>query len=383
MKILQITPSYLPRVGGIAYGVDKLSKSLVQAGHEVTIFTSRLPNTSDYEEIDGLNIYRFYCLFQPMNNPFMPLLVKELLSESSKFDIIHAHSHFTMTTNIAAICKKIKNYPLMLTSHGASLNYSGAKGIIERIYQKTFGKWTINEANKIIAPTLTQHDILLGLGAKKDSIVIIPNGIDINLLNLSANTSIFRESLSLHNRQVVLFVGTIIPRKGLECLVKAMYCLKQKPLLLIVGPESRHEKYYMKNLKNIIRARGLSDDIKLIGPLDKAMLELAYLSADVFVLPSSAEGLPAVLLEAMSYKKCVIASNIPGISDVINDGENGVLFDVDNYKDLSNKLEYLLNNEKEREKLGINARREIENSYTWDIVLSKTISLYQEVLRSI
>jgi len=123
----------------------------------------------------------------------------------------------------------------------------------------------------------------------------------------------------------------------------------------------------------------LDRDILFTGNFPREDLAAAYKAADLFVLPSLAEGLPLVLLEAMSYGKCVIATKVPGNLDVVKDGWNGILVEPKNPQELASKIDLLLADEKMRQRLGTQARQDIEQNYSSNIVITKLLNLYSDV----
>lgn len=380
MRILQITPYYPPHIGGIEYHVEALSRRLVEAGHEVTVYTSNVPKTKKHEVVDGVEVYRFNCPFAPLNNPIMPWLFLKLI-RNSNFDVIHSHGHFHMSSNQVAFCNIFIRRPFILTSHGAILGYQGWKRALEIVFDKTIGKLTLRAADRVIALTPTQAKMLKDLGADPRRMVVIPLWMDMNQVNPLADAEKFRDIYKLGDRRIVLFIGRLLPIKGLQYLIEAAKYAETRPAIVIIGDEGPGYPGTKRALEEQVRTLGLDKDIIFTGSFPKEDLAAAYKAADLFVLPSLAEGLPLVLLEAMAFKKCVIATKVPGNIDVIKDGWNGVLVEPKNPRELAEKIDLLLTDSALRERLGAQARRDIELNYSSSKILSEIVGLYQDVRR--
>ena len=381
MRILQVSPYYPPHIGGIEYHVEALSRKLVEAGHEVTVYTSDVPKTRKHEVVDGVEVYRFSCPFAPLNNPIMPGLFLKLI-RSTKFDIVHTHGHFHMSSNLVAFSNVFTRRPFVLTSHGAILGYKGWKRAVEALFDRTIGEWTLRSANKVIALTPTLANMLEDLGADRSNIVVVPFWMDLNQVKPRADVEKFRSTYKLGDRKIVLFVGRLLPIKGLEYLIEAAKHAETRPAIVIIGDEAPGYSGTKRSLEEKVRALGLESDVFFLGKFSREDLGVAYTAADLFVLPSLGEGMPLVLLEAMAYGKCVIATDIPGNNDLIKDGWNGVLVEPRNSLELAQKIDYLLTNREIAEKLGAQARRDIEQNYNPDVVLSKVLDLYRQVGKS-
>jgi glycosyltransferase involved in cell wall biosynthesis len=378
MRILQVSPYYPPHVGGIEYHVEALSQELVKAGHEVVVYTSNVPKSRKYEVVAGVEIYRFNCPFAPLNNPIMPGLFFKLVSRSS-FDVIHTHGHFHMSSNLVAFSNVFTRRPFVLTSHGAILNYQGWRGVIETLYHASIGKFTLKSARKVVALTTTQAEILEKLGARNRDIIVVPNWVDLCQISSNADMEEFRRTYKLGNGQVVLFVGGLQPRKGVEYLIEAAKHAKTRPTVVIIGDEGPGYRGSRANLEKHVLDLGLKEQIMFLGSFAREELAAAYEAADLFVLPSLAEGLPLVLLEAMAHGKCVVATNVPGNRDVVKDGWNGVLVEPQNSLELAQKIDLLLADEKMRRRLGTHARQDIEQNYSSGVIIGKLLSVYLDV----
>lgn len=374
MKILQISALFTPHIGGIETHVYTLSRYLVKKGHDVTVFTSKLPKTQNYEIIDGIKVHRFRNMWSPLNNQVVPGIFFRLLKKAGEFDLIHVHGHLQFTSNVAALHKKIGGRPLVLTSHG-TVEYEDWRGIINRVYNASVGKLTVKSADKIIALTSRQAKIIEEMGARKEDITIIPNGVDLERIKLSAGENTFKSKYGLSEKKIILYVGGLIPRKGLNYLIESMNDVNGDVALVIVGGELSSHKGVKDNLENLVKSEKLQN-VVFTGNLTGQGLEDAYSSADVFVLPSLAEGLAIALLEAMAYGIPVIATDIPGNSGIIKDNQNGVLVEPKNTSKLAEKINYILGNQGERERLGKNARTCIEEEYSWGAIIDKISGVY-------
>lgn len=377
MRVLQVSSLFLPHIGGIENHVNMLSNKLVQDGHKVTIFTSNIPFSNPQESLNGIKVFRYKCLGSPLNNQITPGLYANLLN-AKDFDVLHVHSHLHLSSNFAVLSKKFNKLPIVLTSHG-TVNYEGCCAVVENIYNSTILKWMLKSVEKIIALTNTQAQILETLGADRKRISIIPNGIDLNNIHILDQPHFFGNLKNFKNSKIILYVGSLIPRKGISYLIEAMKYVDADAVLLIAGRSIKGNIGYDKTLKSQAKSLGLKN-IVFLGKVTNEELEHLYNMADIFVLPSLSEGLPYTLIEAMSYKKCVIATNIAGNCDVIRNMETGILIDSKDPWELSDKINFLIGHEKLRFTLGISARTEVESRYDLNKIYQDTKKLYLECL---
>src|SRR3989338_2443407 len=203
---------------------------------------------------------------------------------------------------------------------------------------------------------------LLKLGAKKEKIIYIPNGISPEFFSLKKQAK---------EESKILFLGRVSPIKNLEVLIKAMDFVKNKKILLeIVGPP---EKNYFKKLNALIKKFGLDKRIKFFPPIYNLKEKIAKIdSCQIFVLPSKSEGMPQSLVEAMAREKIVIGSNSLAIRDLIKDKENGFLFEFDNPKDLAKKINEALS--QKNLEIKKQARKSVEH-FSWNKVIKKIVEI--------
>ena len=378
MRVLQVSPYYPPHIGGIEFHVEALSRKLVEAGHEVVVYTSDVPRSRRHEVMHGVEVHRFKCVLSPLNNPLMPGLLPKLL-QRERFDVVHAHGHFHISSSLTVFSDLFVNRPLVLTSHGAILGYRGWRRGVEVIFNGTLGKLTLRSVDKIIALSATQADIMEELGAERRKMAIIPLWMDLSRIVLEADVAKFRHIYRLDDRKVVLFVGRLLPIKGLIYLIEAAKYTETKPAVVIIGGEAPGYSGTKRSLEQKVQQLGLERDVFFLGTFAKGDLGAAYRAADLFVLPSLGEGLPLVLLEAMAYSKCVLATNVPGNRDVVKDGWNGLLVEPRDPVEMARKIDYLLGDDAVRQRLGAQARRDVEQNYDPDVVLGRILDVYREV----
>jgi glycosyltransferase involved in cell wall biosynthesis len=378
LRILQVSAYYPPHVGGLESHVEALSRKLVEAGHEVVVYTSNVPKGRRYEVVDGVEVHRFKCLFAPLGNPVIPGLLVKLL-ERDRFDVVHTHVHYHISSTFAVLANVFARRPLVLTSHGTILGYQGWKRAFEAIFDRTVGKWTLGSADRIIALSSTQSDKLEELGAERESVTVIAFWMELDQVSRQADAADFRSRYDLGDRKIVLFVGRLLPAKGLDYLIEAAKHTQTKPAIVIIGGEAPGYGGTKRSLEQKIQQLGLERDVLMLGAFPKEKLGAAYVAGDLFVLPSLGEGLPVALLEAMSYGKCVLATNVSGNRDVVEDGRNGLLVEPQNPVELARKIDHLLSDDGLRERLGKEARRDIERKYGADAIVARILDLYREV----
>jgi glycosyltransferase involved in cell wall biosynthesis len=183
---------------------------------------------------------------------------------------------------------------------------------------------------------------------------------------------------------MVLFVGSIVPRKGVNTLLEAFHLIQEQvpaSILYLIGPTDSTEggkstqTEFVAKLQVFVKENGLTDNVRFVGRVSD--VESVMHAADVFVLPSLAEGMPNVLLEAMASALPCIASDIPGVREVITNNADGCLFAPGDVKQLADKLLHLLCNPEVSIRLGHAGRKKIEEHYS----IRKTAQNYQSIFQ--
>jgi glycosyltransferase involved in cell wall biosynthesis len=199
----------------------------------------------------------------------------------------------------------------------------------------------------------------------------IENGIDGKLLALTRQ----RPDFSAARPMKLLTVGSLIPRKGINCIIEAIGRLADPQQVFLTVAGSGPER---AGLEQMIKALGLSNNIEIIGAVEPQAVADLLARADVFVLASHSEGRPNVVLEAMAAALPVIATDIDGVRDVVEHGNTGLLYGVDDDSQLADNISRLRDDEDLRRQLGENARRWIiQRGLSWHNTSRQYASLYR------
>ncbi|MEM2373361.1 MAG: GT4 family glycosyltransferase PelF [Thermoproteota archaeon] len=376
MKILVLTDYFPPHVGG---GVEKvvfeISRRLVKMGVDITVLTLNTMMAKGFEILEGIKVYRFRPIIltettkaQLAISPLLPLKILEVY-KTEKPDIIHANNRFFFTTICSVILKKIVGKPLVTTLHLGPMSLDmRILNFFINVYEKTVSKWIITNSDKIIAVSNAVMKHALSLGAPYKKIKVVPNGVDLKEFSPGE----FRKA----ERKKIIFIGRLFPNKGIQYLVEAA------PIILARHPDVEFiiiGKGPMETeLKKLIGRLNVEHAFRFLGivpSIPEIMRE-----CDIFVRPSLTEGMPLTILEAMACGLPIIASKIPGTSEVVKDGETGILIKPGDVKQLSDAVIKLIEDENYAKRIRARAYEFIRNHYSWDRIAEEYLKIYNEVL---
>lgn len=368
MKILRVVSDLYPAVvGGIGIHAHQMSTSQAQRGHEVTVLTLNQKRLTENELINGYRVVRFPSYLTICGNSFAPGLILEILKRKRAVEIIHAHSHLFFSTNVCALARIFHSAPLIITNHG--LISASAPAWLNTLYKHTFSRATFHIADHIICYTDIEKENIEKLGIDPKKISVIHNGVDTVLFAP-------RTSEKTTNKKQILWVGRFVTGKGVEYLIEAFSrVLKKIPgthlVLVGEGPEKMA-------IEDKIRRLHLQSSVTFIDYLDNAELPGIYKNSHIFVLPSLMEGVPRTILEAMACGIPVVTTNLPHLVGII-DGAGLVVPPKDPIL-LSNAILTILEDTSLAEKMGQRGRNRIEQEYSWEDTVGKTLALYGSVI---
>lgn len=371
LKISMLGHKHIPsREGGVEIVVEELSAGMVKRGHSVTCY-NRLGHHISGKEFDGKKLAEYKGVklksVFTINKKGLAAMTSSffgaLCCAFSKYDVVHFH---TEGPCVMLWLPKLFRKRCVVTIHGIDWQRAKWGGFASK-YIKFGEKVAAKYADEIIVLSKSMQQYFMDTYRRKT--VFIPNGVSKPVLR---SPHIIKEKFKLNKGEYILFLGRLVPEKGITYLIEAFKNIDTDKKLVIAGGSSDTDKYIRK-LKNL--AEG-DNRIIFTGFVQGQMLEELYSNAYLYCLPSDLEGMPLSLLEAMSYGNCCLVSDIAECAEVVED--KALIFKKSDISDLENKLSYACNNPKEVQKLKSQASDFICNKYNWNDVVNRTLELYQK-----
>ena len=374
MKIAMIGHKRVPsREGGVEIVVEELSTRLVKKGNKVDIYNRKGKNVQDknadlenkkIKEYKGAKIITVPTINKKGLDALVYSFFASIKASFTNYDILHYHAEGSCAMLwIPHLLKK----KIVVTIHGLDWQRSKWGGFASK-YIKFGEKLAVKYADEII---------VLSNGVQKyfkdtynRNTVFIPNGVNRPIIR---EPKIIKEKYGLDKDNYILFLARIVPEKGLYYLIDAYNNIRTDKKLVIAGGAS-HTNEYLEKIKEKARQ---NKNIIMTGFVQGEELEELYSNCYIYCLPSDIEGMPISLLEAMSYGKNCLISNIEENVQVCED--NALTFEKSNVVDLTNKLKDALKskNRKKSEEL----QDYILSKYNWIDVTDMTENLYYKILK--
>jgi glycosyltransferase involved in cell wall biosynthesis len=393
MKIALVCPASLPatQFGGILFLCVDIARELSKKGHQISIYTTDLDfannantfskNLPRIEKINQFYIKRSHVWIAFKLFFFNPSMFFQMRKDN--FDIIHSIGVRSFQSFIAALIARQKNIPFVISDQGGLTTHPDitmGKFINKLIYrlQSPIIKFIINQATKIVVANEYEKNIFLKF-TREDKISIVKNGI--NLEDFNKPIVDFRKKYSI-SEEYVLFVGRFHTVKGVDVLIKAVNeirdFLKLKNMkCVIMGVDFGYEQ----EMFNLIKKNNLEDQITVIKKPLREYVISAYEQSQMLVLPSRWELSPLTPLEGFAFKKPVISSNCHGIPHTIQNGRNCILTEMGDFKKIAESIEYLINNENERKKMGEEGYNQVKNECNSANMVNRIEEIYQKLIK--
>jgi glycosyltransferase involved in cell wall biosynthesis len=367
-------------MGGIEKVSYEQSKRLTEFGY---VLTSKIKGQNE-RPAKGIRVFPYPTLnlAERIGVPYPVLSFKayrNFVQVIKKCDLVHAHGHVYMSSYMAGkVAKKYKK-PFIVTQHNTFIDYQSWLNILEHLNDLAIGKSVLKHANRIITVSKETMKYVLKLGADKSKTSVIYNGVDTNYFH-PVNKKESRKKLGLpKNRKIILSVRRLVYKNGLDTLIESIPLLTRDhpDLLFVVAGKGPSRKL----IENRVKELGIDANIKLTGFVPDRLLPVYYDAADYFVIPSaSGEGLPLVLLEAMACGLPVIATTVGGTPEIIKHMKNGVLVPPRNPEAMAETISKILSEERLGPTIGEEARRIVENRFTWEKNLHQLQEIYKKVI---
>jgi glycosyltransferase involved in cell wall biosynthesis len=385
-----LTTSY-PRFKGDYAGVFilDLATRLVQQGATVEVVAPAEAGLPADERISGIRVRRFSYMFTvrwqrvaylggiPSNlrNYWSAWLQLPLFFLSyiwtafwvaRRCDVIHAH--WISSGAVAALLSRILSKPVVITLHGSDVNLLYGNRLLGALRSKV-----ADRADCLIAVSSPLANRIGALGINAGKIRVIPNGVELSRLG---DAKIGRGCANQ-----LTWVGRMSAEKGLEFLIGAM------PVILKAHPTAELTLVGDGPLRPVVEQlcceHGVADRVRLTGMVSHEDVPRYLMRSTVFVLSSLNEGLPLALLEALGAGKPVVATRVGGVPDVVQEqGELrcGLLVPPADSEALASAIVELLNDPHRSRSMGLNGRKIVEATYTWQRAARETFELYSGLL---
>ena len=292
-------------------------------------------------------------------------LVRDLMDfiGSKRIQVIQSHSG--QANQLAVAVGKLSGLPAFPTVHSTMAFVNKGSRWDLRVYlKKVVDGFIYRMAHRVLAVSQEIKEIVLKTyGLKDHKVLVMRNGIVFEE-SLIGPVDLKKEFPILKNKLKLIAVGRLVPLKGFDILVRAVAEIVNQGLddllVLIIGGE-RGEGEERMRLEDLIRDLEVESYVKLLGLRHDVMGLMR--ASDIFVIPSRYEGLSIAMIEAMACGLPIIASEAPGLRDYVKNGENGLVFPLEDYKTLAEQILRLANDEKLRVRLSRGARECFEREY--------------------
>lgn len=370
LRVAMFGQKRLSREGGIEIVVKELCVRMARDGYQVTCYNRSGHHVSG-SEYDEKNEY------EGINQKFVPTIEKKGLAAVSssffasvysavgKYDVVHVHAEGPA---FFVYLPKLFGKKVVVTVHGIDWQREKWKSGFGSKFIKQGEKNAVKYADEIIVLSKGVQNYFRETYGRETR--FIPNGVSRPKIQ---KAKLITEKFGLNKDSYILFLGRLVPEKGLRYLIEAFKQVKTDKKLVIAGGSSNTDSF-VEELKESAKN---DDKIIFTGFVQGEMLDELYSNAYVYVLPSDLEGMPLSLLEAMSYGNCCLVSDIPECAEVVED--KALIFKKADVDDLRKKLQEACDESEKVIELKKQAADFICEKYNWDDVVERTVELYKKV----
>ena len=398
LTVCMFSNLYPPVVSGSSTQTSALSRELSRRGHKVLVITAHIdPSTPEYEEIDGVSVYRLPALRLPkleialnfpwLNYTFTPANLRrvESILRQHKPDVIHLHNHMFDLGPTAVLMSKRTRIPLVITLHTVirhskwiynSLLYPADRVLLRRLI--------VDRSDQLICPDLNVKSYAREAFGRHDA-VIVPYGIDLPTLPENGQVKQIQATYGLNGKRIILSLGHVHDIRNRHDLIAAMPDVLRifpNAVLFIVGAVSTSSPL------QLARSLGVEHAVVFSGPLPHQVVPGLMAMADLEAHWLNQEepertSLGIASLEAMAAGKVVLAAANPntyGIG-ILKSGENIIITERGKPDRLGRTIVDLLSDQDKCQVIGQRAQKTINDHFSWDKVCEQTLEVYRQVIQ--
>lgn len=383
MRLLIFSPYYVPHVGGVESFVSELNQHLLRRPEieRITILAPALPAGAPERESDGpsLQIIR-YPAYEPVPNFPVPCFWSvgfwRLLRQAGlrRHDLFICHTRFFISSLLALACARAVSRPLLHVEHGSDHVQMDSPRLatVARLYDRLLGRLVLRGADSVLAVSAASAAFVRRLAQREAKIV--HRGMSRSTMSgIEGDPQIRRQG---GNRIRIGYVGRLIDGKGTADLLRAFATLPGGGSVLFLigeGPEREALELLAQRLR-------ISDSVIFLGMLPPRRALQAMAALDVIVNPSYSEGLPTTVLEAAFLGRAVVATDVGGTSEIIEDETSGLLFSPRDVSALAAALTRLLESPELRQRLGGTARELVQERFEWESTAERLAEIFLSLL---
>ncbi len=358
------------REGGVEIVVEELCTRMVAQGHNVTCYNrgGHHVSGSEYDskrlkEYKGIKLKTVPTIEKKGLAAVSSSFFAALCCAFGKYDVVHIHAE-----GPAFFCwlPKLFHKRVIVTVHGIDWQREKWKSGVGSKFIHKGEKNAVKYADEIIVLSKGVQDYFEKIYGRKT--VFIPNGVSNHI---ERKPQIIKNKFGLDKDEYILFLGRLVPEKGIKYLIEAFKQVDTEKKLVIAGGSSDTSEFE-NEMKEIAKE---DKRILFTGFVQGQELEELYSNAYVYALPSDLEGMPLSLLEAMSYGNCCLVSDIPECAEVVED--KALIFKKADVKDLQSKLQDACDHSEKVDAHKKQAADFICSKYNWDEIVQATLKLYR------
>src|SRR3989344_166641 len=391
MKVCFVTTSFPAYQGDIQSPfIYQLAKHLAQRKVDLTVICPNYKKSKAKNEVmEGIKVKRFSYFprfLQTLtekgriasfkNNHWsllqLPCFLKAMIwktwKESKNVDLIHCQ--WALSGIAGVIGKKLRKKPLVVSLRGEDLK------ALHNPLMKPIFKWVINNADYI---TSNNEFHINQVKPLKKQVQVIRNGVDAALFKIRPKQAMRKKLNLAQSKTLVLFVGWLVERKGIQYLIDAIpeVIRKHEEVEFIIIGEGNLQQTLMQKVKR----ENLQQYVKFLGKKSQAQVAEYMSAADIFVLPSLYEGMPNVVMEAFASGLPVIATDVCGTAELVLHKGNGLLIKPKNPREITQSLLTFLQNKQLMSRYAKAAQQTIQKQHlTWDKCAEGHIKLYKKII---
>jgi glycosyltransferase involved in cell wall biosynthesis len=302
--------------------------------------------------------------------------------KKTPFDLVHAHTPRKLFAEAVPLYRLLsrRKFPYIISIRLLNTSLTGLPRGLASVYQKLIERKVFQHAKYMVVQTkFNKEFVIQNFKIDPDKVHIIPNGIDSKVFNPDQiRSKEIRRKLRLKDQKVIFFSGRLTAQKGVLYLLRAIQMvIKKVPNVVLLLAGDGPQEQLLRRETGIL---GLKHHVIFLGKIKHIEMPELYSIADVFVLPSLSESFPNAMLEAMAMRSPMVITRVGVIPEMLENYKTAILVEPADHAELANAMIELLTDKSLAENLGSRARDLVCKKFTWELVVDKTLKLYEAAL---